>query len=94
MGYTSEIGPLSQSQTMQSCRCRELGGTVPRTHPRHRDCTHEVTVTVISNGLERVICEQCGHISIRYESMISGDVTRSQFPRRADERARETTRAT
>ncbi len=94
MARKSEIGLLSLPQTVQSCRCRELGETVPRTHPRHRDCTHEVTVTVISNGLERVICEQCGHISIRYESMISGDLTRSQFPRRADERARGTIRAT
>jgi hypothetical protein len=39
---------------------------------------------VVSNGLERVICEDCGHISIRYESMISGDVHRSMFSREAD----------
>jgi hypothetical protein len=79
---------------MPSCTDRELGATVPRTHPRHRDCTHAETVNVISDGLERVICEQCGHVSIRYESMISGDVRRSQFPRRADQLARETMRAT
>lgn len=70
------------------------GATVPRTHPKHRDCTHYDTVNVICNGLERVICEQCGHVTIRYESMISGDVTRSQFPRRADEKARESLGAT
>lgn len=79
---------------MPSCTYWELGGTVPRTHPRHRDCIHDETVNVISDGLERVICERCGHVTIRYESMISGDVTRSQFPRRADELARETMRAT
>ena len=67
---------------------------MPRTHPKHRDCVHSETVNVISNGLERVICEQCGHVSVRYESMISGDLSRSQFPRKADERSREAMRAT
>lgn len=64
------------------------GQQVPRTHPRQQDCSHDQTVNVISNGLERVICENCGHVTIRYESMITGDVKRSQFPRRADELAR------
>lgn len=47
-------------------------------------CTHTRTLSVISEGLERVICEQCGDVTIRYESMISGDVSRSQFARKAD----------
>lgn len=71
----------------------ELGASVPRTHPRHHDCVHDETVSVIADGLERVICEQCGHVTVRYESMISGDVERSQFPRRADERARRSIQA-
>jgi hypothetical protein len=41
-------------------------------------------VTVISDGLERVICETCGQVTLRYESMISGDIQRSQFSRLAD----------
>lgn len=56
---------------------------ISRTHPRSRDCSHKLTVSVISDGLERVICEECGHVSIRYESMISGDIRRSQFKRLA-----------
>ena len=55
---------------------------------RHRlssdACAHPATIQVVSNGLERVICEDCGHVSIRYESMISGDVHRSMFSRKAD----------
>lgn len=61
---------------------------LPRTHPRRRDCAHPRTVSVIADGLERVICEDCGLLTIRYESMISGDVRRSQFSRRADKMAR------
>lgn len=60
---------------------------MPRTHPRRRDCAHPVTVSVIADGLERVVCEDCGQVTIRYESMISGDVKRSQFSRRADKLA-------
>jgi hypothetical protein len=42
------------------------------------------TVTVIAYGLERVICEDCGHVTVRYESMIARDVERSMFSRKAD----------
>ena len=47
-------------------------------------CSHQSTVTVITGGLERVICEDCGHVTIRYESMISADLDRSKFSRDAD----------
>lgn len=46
-------------------------------------CSHQSTVTVITGGLERVICEDCGHVTIRYE-LISGDLDRSMFSRDAD----------
>ncbi|HUG08291.1 MAG TPA: hypothetical protein VMP13_05280 [Acidimicrobiia bacterium] len=48
-------------------------------------CCHEQTVSVISDGVEREICEDCGNVTVRYESMISGSVSRSAFSRRADE---------
>lgn len=57
---------------------------MPVTHPSQRDCSHESTVSVISAGVEQVICEECGHVSVRYESMIPHDVDRSQFTRQAD----------
>ena len=57
---------------------------MPITHPSQRYCSHESTVSVISEGLERVICEECGHVGVRYEAMIRQDVDRSQFTRQAD----------
>ena len=59
---------------------------VSKTHPKQEECSHQSTVSVIAHGFERVICEDCGHVSIRYESMIAGDVDRSVFSRRADSR--------
>ena len=29
-------------------------------------CEHERTVTTVIAGLERVVCDDCGHVSIRY----------------------------
>lgn len=57
---------------------------MPVTHPSARDCRHLSTVNVISDGLEEVICEDCGHVTVRYETMIRHDLERSQFTRRAD----------
>lgn len=53
-------------------------------HLKGPDCSHVSTITVVSGGLERVVCEDCGDVTIRYESMISGDVDRAKFARRAD----------
>ena len=54
------------------------------TYRKTAACSHQSTVTVVSAGLERVICEDCGDVTIRYESMISGDLDRSKFSRDAD----------
>jgi hypothetical protein len=56
-----------------------------RRFKRTAQCSHAITVSVISNGLERVVCEQCGDINLRYESMISGDVRREAFARHQEE---------
>ena len=50
------------------------------------ECCHPSTVSVISDGLERVICEDCGDVSFRYESWVSGEVARSDFPRHTEDR--------
>ncbi len=47
-------------------------------------CSHQSTMTVVSAGMARVVCEDCGDVHIRYESMISGDFDRSKFSRDAD----------
>jgi hypothetical protein len=49
------------------------------------ECCHEHTISVISDGVEREICEDCGNVAIRYESMIGGSVERSAFSRKADQ---------
>ena len=51
---------------------------------RSRNCSHRSTLTVINGGLERVICEDCGDVTVRYESMISANLDRSKFSRDAD----------
>lgn len=52
--------------------------------PKFGECSHDSTVTVITAGLELVVCEGCGSVTVRYESAISGDARRSQFARKAD----------
>lgn len=51
------------------------------------DCPHTSTVTVRHGGIERRICETCGHVSLRPLEELSGQVDRSQFERQV-ERAR------
>jgi hypothetical protein len=55
---------------------------------RHRirpgDCSHYTVLTVYAAGVERSICETCGHISVTFSSEISGPVTRDHFARPAD----------
>lgn len=49
------------------------------------DCDHHSTISAIQSGLERVVCEDCGDVTVRYQSTISGKPTRDQFARHADE---------
>lgn len=50
------------------------------------DCEHLDTVTVRNGGIERTVCETCGHVSFRGLNSLSGKASRSQFER-ASERA-------
>lgn len=64
-----------------------LGGIELAIRPRTRpaQCRHETCLTVASSGVERSICETCGHISVRFTFELSGPVTRAHFARPADE---------
>ena len=33
-------------------------------------CRHQVTIVVRSAGMERIVCESCGHISFAFDSAI------------------------
>jgi len=34
--------------------------------PRLSTCVHEIAVSTVTAGLERRVCEGCGHVSVRY----------------------------
>lgn len=44
-------------------------------------CSHPNSVTVRNSGIERTVCESCGHISFRGLEGLSGKAQRSQFER-------------
>lgn len=44
-------------------------------------CSHPSSVTVRNSGIERTVCETCGHISFRGLEGLSGKAQRRQFER-------------
>lgn len=63
-----------------------LGGIQVTVGPRpsDRDCLHPTTLTTTTAGLERIVCESCGHLSVRYLRGLTHPVDRRQFARPAD----------
>jgi NAD-dependent SIR2 family protein deacetylase len=53
------------------------------------ECAHDKTITVRNAGIERNVCESCGHVSFRAEDVLSGEVSRDRFEREV-ERTRST----
>jgi hypothetical protein len=47
-------------------------------------CDHAHTVTVRNAGIERSVCETCGHVSFRAEEGLSGNVERRKFEREVE----------
>jgi hypothetical protein len=52
------------------------------------ECEHLNIVTVRNSGIERTVCESCGHVSFRGLEGLSGTADRSQFERNV-ERSRQ-----
>ena len=48
------------------------------------DCPHESTVNGVIGGPESVLCEECGDVVARDETMNSREIDRSMFFRKAD----------
>ncbi|MFZ0012704.1 MAG: hypothetical protein WAL25_01195 [Acidimicrobiia bacterium] len=48
------------------------------------DCEHEKTVTVRNAGIERAVCETCGHVSFRGMDGVAGTASRNQFERESE----------
>jgi len=44
-------------------------------------CEHAATITINNAGIERTVCENCGHVSINAHEGLSGTASRSQFER-------------
>jgi hypothetical protein len=73
-----------------------LGGieiAIRSTRNDAKTCAHTATLSTISSGIERAVCEDCGHLSVRFHHALAGPVERDQFARPADdvEEVEETT---
>ena len=53
--------------------------------PDPETCRHPLTMAVNAGGIERVICELCGHVSIDMTSDLVSSADRAAFAREADE---------
>lgn len=49
-----------------------------------RECQHTQTMSTISAGIERIVCEDCGHLGFNYLAVTKGSVDRASFARPAD----------
>jgi hypothetical protein len=52
---------------------------------KQKTCTHVSTMTINSAGIERDICEKCGHVSFRFEDHQFEGADRDQFARPIDD---------
>jgi hypothetical protein len=48
------------------------------------DCPHTETLTTTTSGVQRIVCESCGHLSFRFPEALSGPIHRRWFARPAD----------
>lgn len=58
-----------------------------RLERRRARCEHRETVSVKTAGIERVVCEACGHVSVRFLSDMDGQVERESFARPSEREA-------
>lgn len=54
---------------------------------KQKTCAHPSTITINSAGLERDICEECGHLSFSFEDHEFETAERDQFARPIDNEA-------
>jgi len=58
-----------------------LGG-IRKTDPAK--CSHTETIAVTSAGIERIVCESCGHVSFSIQIESNADIEREMFARSID----------
>lgn len=54
---------------------------VQRRHRRQNKCPHRTTVSIVSSGVQRLVCESCGHVSVHFMADLGGEVERTRFAR-------------
>lgn len=52
--------------------------------PDQESCSHSETITISTSGLDRNVCEICGHVSMTLTSDLEGDIDRNVFARQAE----------
>ena len=63
-----------------------MGGNRNRKEAKLRaSCVHDATLSTTTAGIERTVCETCGHLSMRHVAMACGPVDRGIFAREIDE---------
>jgi hypothetical protein len=50
-----------------------------------KECPHAETLITTTAGVERIVCETCGHLSFSFPEALSGPVHRRWFARPADQ---------
>lgn len=58
-----------------------------RRRQRIDECPHQANIEVTTSGLTRMVCENCGHVTIQPSGELSGDIDRSRFGRRSERSA-------
>ena len=55
-----------------------------RTRPNSQDCRHRERITIRSASVQRLVCEECGHLSFICETDLTKKIRRDRFARTAD----------
>ena len=55
-----------------------------QSRPSQDNCSHTQTISVSSSGVDRIVCEICGHVSVSFTTALTADIQRTQFARPAD----------
>jgi hypothetical protein len=59
-----------------------------RLHDRRQlRCAHDHSMSVVSGGIERVVCESCGHVSVRVPAETEPDLAPETEPGDLDDRS-------
>lgn len=70
---------------MAEIALRGIQIAIRSTRASDQPCAHVTTLSTLSSGIERKVCETCGHLSVHFHTAIRGPIDRERFARPADE---------